>query len=132
MKTTRATKRNWKIRLLPFFYRECPMGNAHWRGNHICYCCEGKSHNWTYVWRGDKGWMPHEFVLDTTNKSNSLSFSGQLTTFDLLWNGIRTGLLIAVLLGIVAITIFHFLVESGKNYQKNVQKKYEHVQKSME
>jgi len=124
--------RNWKVKFLPFFYRECPMGNAHWKGNHICYCCEGKTRNWTYVWREDKGWVPHDFVLDTTNNSNSLSFSGQLTTLDLLWNGIRTGLAIALIVGIFTAIVFHFLIENGKNYQKNVQKKYEHVQKSVE
>lgn len=125
-------KRNWKLIFLPFLFRECPMGNAHWRGNHICYCCEGEKRNWTYVWRGEKGWVPLEFALNTESQHNSLSWSGQLTTLDLIWNGVRTGLLIAVLIIIVFGSMLYFMWDSGKNYQKNVQKKHELITNSNE
>lgn len=110
-------KRDWKVKFLPFLYRECPSGNAHWRGNHICYCCRGHDRDWTYVWRGDKGWVPTEFVLNTEGIHNSISWSGQLTTFDLVWNGIRTGLLIAIFFIILAYMGFRSIVNSEKNVQ---------------
>jgi|GEM_PF-5607524 len=123
-------RKDWKLVILPMFYRECPMGNAHWRGNHICYCCEGQERNWTYVWRGNqKGWIPVEYALDTSNNQHSgLSMSGQLTATDLVWNGVRTGLAISLLFGIMALIAYNLLYPSLKTYQKNVQ--YQHEQAS--
>lgn len=127
-------KRDWKLRFLPFLYRECPSGNAHWIGNHICYCCEGQNRNWTYVWRGsDKGWVPVDYALDiTANKQIGISWSGQLTPLDLIWNGIRTGLLIAIILGLFFYIGMKMLIQEGELYQKNVQDKHERITNSME
>lgn len=126
--------KHWKIKYLPFLYRECPMGNAHFISNHICYCCEGKNRNWTYVWRGTTiGWMPVEYALDNSKANHAaVSWSGQLSTSDLIWNGLRTGLVLAVIIGAMAFAGLHFLTESGKSYQKNVQDKYERIQKNSE
>jgi hypothetical protein len=126
--------KDWKVKFLPFLYRECPMGNAHFRSNHICYCCEGKTRNWTYVWRGSTlGWVPVEYVLDTSKTNHAaISWSGQLSTSDLIWNGLRTGLVLAAVIGTMAFLGLHFLTETGKTYQKNVQEKYERIQKNSE
>jgi len=125
-------KRDWKVKYLPFLYRECPMGNAHWVGNHICYCCEGQKRNWTYVWKGEKGWIPVDFALDTTYNHSSLSWSGQMTTGELFWNGIRLGLLIALVLGLFAFLGFKAIQNETQKYQKNVQSNHERTQDSME
>lgn len=108
------------------------MGNAHFRANHICYCCEGQKRNWTYVWHGDKGWVPVEFALDNASNHSPISWSGQMSTSDLLWNGIRVGLLIALLLGLFAFWGFKTIQNETQKYQKNVQGSHERTQDSME
>jgi len=54
--------------------------------------------------------------------------SGQLTATDLVWNGVRTGLAISLLFGIMALIAYNLLYPSLKTYQKNVQ--YQHEQAS--
>jgi hypothetical protein len=121
--------KHWKLIVLPMFYRECPMGNPHWRGNHICYCCEGRERNWTYVWRGsERGWVPVDFALDISqNKHSGLSMSGQLTTSDLIWNGVRTGIVLAILFAIIAWIAYYQIYPTLQKHQKNVQYQYEQV-----
>jgi hypothetical protein len=120
-------RKHWKVRFLPFFYRESPMGEAIWKSNHVCHCDIGNGKMWTYVWKGnDKGWVPAKYALDITqNNHSSLSFSGQLTSGDLIWNGVKWGLAIALFLAILAFAAFKTIYPSLEKYEKGVQKQHE-------
>lgn len=82
--------------VLPLFYRKCPMGNAHTWLDIFCDCCT--NNEFTYV--NGKWVLAKNAKLVHTNCS-SVSWSGQLSSGELWWSGIKQGLVLALILGTI-------------------------------
>jgi len=98
--------------------RECPNGNWHFKWSHVCLCCRGPNSEYAYKWHR-KQWLPVEWATTNTGQANMLSMSGQLTTGDLLWNGLKTGLIIGLFVVLISLVVLRSIDDDVKKIQQD-------------